>query len=150
MNLIAGGVLLAFSALVFTATADLARVGNGEIGPGFFPTLCAALLAAVGATLVGLGVRDAAMQPADAAQGDKSSDAWRAAVVTAAVLAFAVLLKSGGLAVAVFVAVWLSTRAGEVSHRTALVLSVVLALVLTAIFTVGLRLHMPALPAFLG
>ncbi|WP_332816018.1 tripartite tricarboxylate transporter TctB family protein [Ramlibacter sp.] len=149
MNMLAGGSLLALAALVLAATWDLAKLGNGEIGPGFFPALCGVLLGVVGLVLLALGLRELPARRDAPGRLRVGSDAWRAAAVTASALLFALLLKSGGLALAVLAAVWLSTRAGEVSHRTALVLSAALALVLTAIFIGGLGLHMPALPVFL-
>ncbi|WBY00561.1 tripartite tricarboxylate transporter TctB family protein [Ramlibacter tataouinensis] len=149
MNLVAGGFLLALAALVLAATWDLANLGNGEIGPGFFPALCGALLGVVGMALLALGLREVSAQRVIPSRAHMGTDAWRAAVITASVLLFALVLNSGGMALAVFATVWLSTRAGEVSTRTALMLSAALALVLTAIFIAGMGLHMPALPAFL-
>ena len=75
-----------------------------------------------------------------------ATDAIRAAAITVSVLLFALLLKTAGLALSTFMVVWVATRAGEIPQRTALVLAAALAVVLTLAFSVGLRLHMPALP----
>lgn len=148
MNVVTGSVLLAFAALVLGATGSLARYADGEIGPGFFPTLCAMLLGALGVLLVAIGLRDRVAQ-GNPLPGSAAAEPWRVALITASVVAFALLVKSAGLAVAVFATTWLATRAGALSHRSALVLSLSLAGCFTALFTLGLRLHVPALPVFL-
>jgi hypothetical protein len=150
MNVLTGSLLLAFAALILAATSSLEKYSVADIGPGFFPGLCGLLLAAIGFTLIVSGLRTSAGERAVFDGRGAVSDALRASAITASVLAFALLLKPGGLALAAFSAAWIATRAGEVSHKTALVLSAALAIVLTLLFTVGLRLYMPALPAFLN
>lgn len=149
MSVVAGSFLLVFAAVVLGATADLAKLAAGEIGPGFFPALCGMLLAGVGAVLVGMGLRGTAPSAAAHDRHDGSGDFLRATAVTGSVLLFAVLLKPAGLALALVASIGLSTRAGSMPPRAAAILSIALGLVLTAFFVAGLRLHMPALPAFL-
>lgn len=148
MNALTGIGLLVFAAVVLGATADLQTLTAGEIGPGFFPRLCAILLAIIAFMLLMTGVQRVEGE-SDPQRRGISADVLRAAAIIGSVLLFAVLLQPAGLGLALLTSTWVSTRAAAITPRTAAGLSLALAVALTAFFTLALRLHMPPLPGFL-
>lgn len=132
---LAVGVL---GALVLWGASGL-RLGTiGRMGPGYFPILIGGLLVL---TAVGLVLTE---------RGEGDSEAWdlRALfVVPAAVVAFGLLLPAYGL-IAACVAAVLIGRLALATNTIAgtLLLSVLLPLMIYAIFIVGLGLPLPVFP----
>jgi hypothetical protein len=142
---LAAGITLALLALlVVSQTWQLERSSDMGVGPGYFPLLCAAGLAAIGAALI---VRSMLRPDATLYLG---GGIRHALVVTASVVAFALLLYPLGMIAAIFVLVVLSTRsAGSITIRSALAIAAAISLACTAVFHFALKLPFPLLPWWL-
>lgn len=115
-----------------------------KMGPGYFPTVLAGILALIG--LITL-VRSFVLEGEGVGQW-----AWRGgAVVLGAMLLFGLLLRGGGLVVALLVVVFVGA-AGSVRFRApvAAVAAVVLAAFCVAVFIWGLGLPIPIFGRWFG
>lgn len=134
-DLMAGAILASFG-LIFGANAILTLdVGSaGEMGPGYFPLLIAGALIMVGGAL---------MFRSPLSQGSPiGSIAWRGlALISLALISFALFVQGLGLAPSIFLVALLSAFA---SRRTKPLLAFSLACVLmifcTLVFSYGLGL----------
>ena len=138
---------LTFSGLALviqTQLKGLELAGEMGIGPGYFPMLCSAGLAAIGFGLMLRGV----LKPVPSVELRLGLRV--ASYVTTGVIAFALLLYPLGLVVATFALVILATRSTRsISLGAAALTATVIALVCALIFSIGLRLPFPLLPAAL-
>ncbi len=114
-----------------------------EMGEGFFPLVMSVLLIGLGIAIAATGVWRAS--------APVERIAWRAPLlVTLAVLVFAVALEGLGVAIAVALCVIVASIAGgSVQVRRVLILAMVLAAIVLAVFVWGLGLPLRALPAWL-
>lgn len=115
-----------------------------RMGAGYFPLVLSAVLALLGVVVLARSLR---LDEEDAA--DEDGVAWRAAAfIGAGVIAFALLAPQQGLLLATVVLTVLSGFAQrEVRVRELLGLSAVLAVFGAAVFSYGLGLPLPVLPA---
>lgn len=137
-DLWAGAMFIAWGIFALLAGQDLPMVGRGgRLGAGYAPRL-------LGFVLIGIGLVLAVRSPFTQDAADLKV-AWRPlAVVVGSVLAFAALLNTLGLIVAVLVSVGLASFAtAENGWRAAVVLGVLLALFSWALFVKGLGLPIP-------
>ena len=130
----AGLLFLAFGA-AFLALAQSYQMGSARrMGPGYFPTVLSLVLIVVGLVTVaraflvpGTTIRDVAVKPL--------------ALVTTAVVLFAVVVQGAGLGIASAVLVLVSALASPRSRvLPTLLLALVLAVFATLVFVVGLGL----------
>jgi len=124
-----------------TVTGSLEHDVNtlARIGPGFFPLLLGTALIGVSALMLAAAAGAAEAEPARRAP---SLRAWLC--VTAAVVAFIVIGRYGGLVPASFVVVLLAALGDESnSLKEALALAVGLTVLAVAIFHYGLQMQFP-------
>jgi hypothetical protein len=108
-----------------------------RMGPGFFPAVLGGLVAVFGLLI---------LVPAIFRSGDAPAPDWRPFVfVSAALIAFALLLEPFGLVAATFAMVFLAS-AGRPGARPlhTLVLAVALSIISVVVFTKGLGIPIPA------
>lgn len=110
-----------------------------DMGPGYFPLVLSALLAAIGVILI---VRALIARQAAPFFG---KIAWRGMIaISAAALVFALFLRQLGLLPAVFLTSFVCSLASErASVPTALALGLFLSLFCTLVFAYGVRLPIP-------
>ena len=144
-DLICGLVFIAMGAFFALNAFATMRVGRAfDMGPGYFPTVVGFILAGFGlAILVGsLGRVREAFGPTP----------WRGIfLVTAAVLFFALTARSLGMLASLFVAtLFASLSTGQLTLRTALLLSLALTAFNITVFVYALRLPYPLFGPWLG
>ena len=140
-----GLMLAAMGTVIGLAAAKYERGLLRNIGPGFFPTLIASLLAALGVVI--------AMRRADnrIESAARVRSMRRLAAVPGAVIAFALLIESAGVVLAAMALVITSScaRAGG-RRRDVALLALVLSLLAVLIFVWGLGVPLSVLPQPLG
>jgi Tripartite tricarboxylate transporter TctB family len=116
------------------------------MGPAFFPTVLGALLAVLG-VIVGLQSIGLEKQESKLEKFHFGPVAW----VVGSVALFGVLLIPAGLIVSIVVLV-LSSMLGshEFKGKEAAIVSVVMAMIVWAVFIFGLNLTIPVWPGVLG
>ena len=140
------GLMFALLGAAFTWGASRYSAGTAaEMGPGYFPLVLGGLLTLLGTILVIRGLRAAS------ADGHVGRIAVKPAVlVFAGVGAFALLLRTAGLVVAIFAIILISSRASpERRFKEALVSAVVLCVAGVGVFIYALKLLIPVWPVFL-
>lgn len=140
----AGLVLVFFGAgALFVARGY--RIGTTfRMGPGYFPVVLASLLVLIGIIVALKSIR--------AAEREMPRIFWRPLIiVSAAVLAFGVIINGAGLAVSTFVMTLISrvARPGYPWGET-IILGIALAVLCAGIFYFGLHIQMPLLPTWWG
>lgn len=115
------------------------------MGPGFFPLVLAAVLAAFGIGIVIKGLRSSGTEAIGATP-------WRGLLLlTAALIFFGATIRGLGLAPALFVTVLLTALASRRNGPvTALVLAAGMTLLCVLIFIYGLGVAVPVLGTWLG
>jgi len=139
-DVLSGLVFLGFG-LAFAVGATTYTVGSpARMGPGFYPLVVGSLLVVLMVVIVVRSGREADAEPLIA-------PAWRALpLILGAIIVFGLTVRGLGLIPSIFITASLSALA---SHRTNIILALVLGAVLTAIsigiFVLALRLNLPLL-----
>ncbi|WP_136637718.1 tripartite tricarboxylate transporter TctB family protein [Pseudooceanicola onchidii] len=141
-DLIAGAVTAGLGAFILVEAVGY-RLGTvRSMGPGYFPMLLAMCMCVLGVLLVVLSEPSPAEGETDKSQ---FADKRGVVMVTAAFLAFAVLIERAGLVPAVGLAVFLSALANRATNLvTAVILAVVTAGTCWLIFNLALGLQIKA------
>lgn len=140
------GVMFVAFGIAFVALARQYDMGTAaRMGPAYFPTVLGGLLILLGAYIGFKGVSVAA----DDSQVDKFH--FKPLLfVLGAVVAFGLLLRLGGLLVALAALIIISSiGSGEFKWREVLPLTIGLAVLVLAVFIWGLSLTIPVLPWFM-
>jgi hypothetical protein len=142
------GVMFIAFGLFFAGFARQYDLGTAaRMGPAYFPTVLGLLLVFIGAAVSFKGLRT------EAEEGHGAVDRFHfkpLILVLGAVVAFALLLRPGGLIVALLALIFISSLgSGEFRPKEILPLAVGLCLLVLAVFIWGLGLTIPVLPAFL-
>lgn len=139
-DFVAGLVFAAVGVLGLWAGRDLNVGSAAEMSEGYFPLLMCKLLIGLGAIIAAVGL----VSPGAPLERLRRRPL---AMVTLSVLAFAAVLESLGVVVAVIAAVIVSNFAGTPARpRSVAALALVLVLAVLAIFVWGLGLPLRALP----
>jgi uncharacterized membrane protein YidH (DUF202 family) len=141
------GVMFIAFGLFFAGFARQYDLGTAaRMGPAYFPTMLGLLLILIGATISFKAIRSA-----EDAHGAVERFHFKPLIlVLGAVVAFGLLLRPGGLIVALLALILISSLgSGEFKLREILPLAIGLCLLVLAVFIWGLGLTIPVLPAFL-
>ncbi|HEX5640600.1 MAG TPA: tripartite tricarboxylate transporter TctB family protein [Burkholderiaceae bacterium] len=141
------GVMFIAFGLFFAGFARQYDLGTAaRMGPAYFPTMLGLLL-----ILIGAAISFKAFRSPDDAHGAVDRFHFKPLVlVLGAVVAFALLLRPGGLIVALLALIIISSLgSGEFRLKEILPLAIGLCLLVLAVFIWGLGLTIPVLPAFL-
>lgn len=140
-DIIAGLVTAGLGLFILTEAVGY-RLGTvRSMGPGYFPMLLAICMCGLGLVLILLSEPSTPGETDDKAFADKRG----VLMVTAAFLAFALLIERAGLVPAVFLAVFLSALANRATTLlTAFVLAVATAGACWLIFSLALGLQIKA------
>ena len=138
-------IAFGFFFAVFARQYDLGTAAR--MGPGYFPTMLGLLLMAIGAFVAFRGLRT----EAEDGHGDIDRFHFKPLIlVLGAVVAFGLLLRPGGLIVALLALIFISSLgSGEFKLKEILPLAIGLCLLVLAVFIWGLGLTIPVLPAFM-
>lgn len=144
------GLLFIAIAIAFGWAATGYDLGTARrMGPGYFPLLTAAVLGAFGLAILGRDLLRAGRGLGE--DGSALPVPWgRGLLVMAGILFFAATASGLGLVPALVVTVLLSSRAGANSWRQSLMQAVVLTVMCTVIFQMGLGLKLPLIGPWLG
>jgi hypothetical protein len=136
-----GLLFAAFGLAAIVIAANYPLGTAARMGPGYFPRLLGLLLVALGAALVLRGVRS----KGPALPGWQ----WRPLlVVLGSVVVFAIIVTRVGLLLSTVALIFAaSTASREFRPREALLSGVLLAVLVVAVFVVGLKLQLPVWPA---
>ncbi len=137
------GVLMILAGLCAAYVGSGYRLGTlSRMGPGFFPTSLGILLTAVGAA-IGVG---ASLATTDA-RADFAFDLRGCSAILGGLIAFVLVGRSGGLALATFALVFISAI-GDRSNtfRQALWLALVMVVIAIVVFHWALRLQLRLFP----
>ena len=142
------GVMFIAFGLFFAGFARQYDLGTAaRMGPAYFPTMLGVLLMLIGAMIGFKGLRT------EAEDGHGAVDRFHfkpLILVLGAVVAFALLLRPGGLVVALLALIFISSfGSGEFKLKEILLLATGLCLLVLAVFIWGLGLTIPVLPAFM-
>lgn len=145
-GLATGAIYIVFGAVVALGAQQYPVGGFHRMGPGFFPLMISLGLVAVGLVVVALSVARA-VQPV--ALGRWS---WRNLVlVTLALVAFALLIRPGGVILATAAMVAIASRAArDLKPRETLISLLVLLVLIWLLFLKLLGLQLTMLPRGLG
>lgn len=138
-DLIAGLVTAAVGAFIIFEASHYKLGTLRNMGPGYFPIILGCVMLALAVFMV------ATARPGPVPQPMGMERLRGMLFVTAGFVAFAYTVEVAGLLVSVFLVVFLSALGNRItSVRTAAVLAVATAIVLTLIFRVGLGLQIEA------
>jgi len=142
------GVMFIAFGLFFAGFARQYDMGTAaRMGPAYFPTVLGLLLMMIGALIAFKAARTQAQD------GQSHVDKFHfkpLILVLGAVVAFGVLLRPGGLIVALAALIFISSLgSGEFKLKEILPLAIGLCLLVLAVFIWGLGLTIPVLPAFM-
>ncbi|MGZ8981857.1 MAG: tripartite tricarboxylate transporter TctB family protein [Burkholderiaceae bacterium] len=142
------GVMFIAFGLFFAGFARQYDLGTAaRMGPAYFPTMLGLLLVLIGATISFKAFRS------NAEHADGAVDKFHfkpLILVLGGVVLFALLLRPGGLIVALVALIVISSLgSGEFKLKEVLPLAIGLCLLVLAVFIWGLGLTIPVLPAFL-
>lgn len=136
-DILGGLALMLVGAFAAIHAATYLNVGTiARMGPGLFPAALGVILAGFGVVIaISALFRDANME---------SVDLRSFLAISGSVVAFAATVQSFGFAPAIIVTALVASRAdSKLSLVATLILGVVLAVVATLIFQVGLRVQVP-------
>ena len=142
------GVMFIAFGLFFAGFARQYDLGTAaRMGPAYFPTMLGLLLMLIGATISFKAFRSNAEDP----HGAVDKFHFKPLIlVLGAVVAFALLLRPGGLVVALLALIFISSLgSGEFKLKEILPLAIGLCLLVLSVFIWGLGLTIPVLPAFM-
>ena len=140
------GIMFAAFGLGFAGFAQEYGMGTAaRMGPAYFPTVLGGLLFALGVIIMLKGLSSRA------AESHVDKFYFKPVLlVLGAVVAFGVLLRPAGLLVALAALVGISSLGGdEFRLRDVILLTIVMALLVLAVFIWGLGMTIPVLPAFM-
>jgi hypothetical protein len=142
------GVMFIAFGLFFAGFARQYDMGTAaRMGPAYFPTVLGMLLIVIGAFIGFKGLRT------EHEEGDGQVDKFHfkpLLLVLGAVVAFGLLLRPGGLVVALIALIFISSfGSGEFKLKEILPLTIGLCVLVLAVFIWGLGLTIPVLPAFM-
>jgi len=140
------GVMFVAFGLFFAGFAQQYDMGTAaRMGPAFFPTMLGCLLLLLGLLIAFEGLAR------EGHDGKVAPFNFKALIlVLGAVIAFGLLLRPGGMVLALFVLVMVSSFASpEFRLRDSLLLWVGLTLLVLAVFIKGLGMTIPVWPAFM-
>lgn len=143
------GLLFLAIAIGFGWVAVGYDIGSARrMGPGFFPLMTALILGLFGLVILG---RDLLLAARGApAEAPALPVPWVSGlIILGSILFFAVTASGLGLVPALAVSVLMASRAGKNSWRQSLVQSLVLTVMCTVIFQMGLGLQLPLLGPWL-
>ena len=150
-NILSGALFLSVGVAAALGSRRYAMGRSAEMGPGYFPFYLGWLLAGLGliVLLTGLSRRDGQ------SEGRQSHvikfSVVAPALVLGAVIVFAMTLKTVGLIGATTLAVVLSSLgSGEFRIKEVVIYAIGLAVLVWAIFALGLQVTMPIWPVWLG
>ncbi len=134
-----GGLLMMAAGLFFAIYGREYNFGTAaRMGPGYFPVVLGWMLTVLGA-LIAL--------PAWWRRGTPVSMEWSCLFwCVLSLVAFALTLRTLGVVLASFIAALLALGPARMAWRTRLVICVVVALLTTLIFPIGLRMILPLWP----
>jgi len=140
----AGVLFIAFGLTAFGIALNYPLGTAGRMGPGYFPRGLGLILAALGAILVIRGMR----LPGEQIQ-------WGSArpllIVLGSVVLFGLVVAKLGLVLSTILLILTSSTAStEFRWKAAVISALCLAAFVVAAFVYGLKLQLPALPAFMG
>lgn len=144
------GIMFAVFGVGFVVFAREYDMGTAQrMGPAFFPTVLGALLALLGLVVA---IKGWFKRAVDGSDGKVGHFDWRAVgFVLGAVIVYALLLKPAGLVVAMVVLITIASLGSHEFRWIEIVaLSVVMGLIVWAVFIYGLKLTIPVWPAFLS
>ena len=136
VDLVAGLATIAVGALALWVATDYPFGKVNRMGPGYFPVVLSSILCALGAGMLVQGFR-----AGEAGAGEPFSGARVRSLifVTASLVAFALILQSAGLVLAIMVAVLLAVAAeDDFSLVRSLVLGIGLSAFCALVFVLGL------------
>lgn len=137
-----GGALLVVLGVLAIAIARGYPAGSAaRMGPGYFPDMLGLLLIVIGSVLVASSLRvDGPPLP---------RWPWRPTIVVlGAVVLFGAIVDRAGLALSTVILVFLASAAShEFRWREAIVSGVLLAVLVSLVFVVGLKIQLPLWPA---
>ena len=140
-----GCAFMAFGSVTVALSQSYPLGSAARMGPGYFPTVLGAFLAAIGLVIL--------LKSLGSADGGNVErvNVWLLLRVLVAVAAFAVLLNPLGLVLTAVVVVVLAASAGhEFRLGEALISAVILAVLSYALFIWGLNQPIPVWPRFLA
>lgn len=140
------GVMFIAFGLFFSGFAQQYDMGTAaRMGPAFFPTMLGIMLLLLGMLIAFEGLARVGHE------GKVEPFNFKALIlVLGAVIAFGLLLRPGGMVVALFALIVVSSYASpEFKLRDALLLWVGLTLLVLAVFIKGLGMTIPVWPAFM-
>lgn len=141
-DLIAGAVTTGLGLFILVESMSYKLGTIRSMGPGFFPMLLAVAMCALGVLLIVLSEPDTASSDAGTSE---FADKRGVLMVTAAFLAFTLLIERAGLVPAVALAVFLAALANRTTRLvTAVLLAVGTALACWLIFSFALGLQIKA------
>jgi hypothetical protein len=140
----AGLLFIAFGVAAIVIGSDYALGNAARMGPGYFPRILGILLVTLGAMLAARATR---LQG-----GPVPAFKWRPTlVILGSVVLFGYIVEQAGLfASTVVLIVGASAASHEFRWKEALVSSVFFALLVIAVFVLGLKLQLPIWPALFG
>lgn len=141
----AGVLFLLIAAFFAVYSTDYSLGTATRMGPGYFPTMLAAIMAILGAITLGMS-----FSPLDAEDSPGQTD-WRGmGLVLSSVLVFAVLLPIAGFLIAVMSLIILSSTASpEFRWKIVLPLATALCTLGYAVFGWGLEMQFSIIPPIL-
>lgn len=135
-----GVVFIAIGAVFFAIAQSYPLGSAGRMGPGYFPAIVAALLIMVGA-LVALQAAFTRPEPLE------RFDLWRLTLICGSVVAFGLLIRNGGMVLAVVAVVLISALASRAFQwRWAAPLALALAALCVAVFVYMLGMPVSVFP----
>jgi hypothetical protein len=141
------GILFILFGAAFTWGATKYTLGTAaKMGPGYFPFILGGLLIALGVIVFTRSLVGASDD------GRVGRFAVKAAVLMfGSIAAFALLLRTAGLVVAIFAIILISSVASSESRfKETLISAIVLCLASLAMFVYGLNLQIPVWPIFIA
>ncbi len=142
------GILFAVFGVVTVILAQENAMGTlSRMGPAYFPTVLGVFLALLGVIISALGLF---RRPADGSTGHFEPIKWGVLLlVLAGPAAFALTLMKGGLLVAIFLLIAISSLADQSAKKLEIViLSCVVSALIWLLFVYGIGLQVPVLPYF--
>jgi hypothetical protein len=142
------GLLFLALGLAFAVGAQNYALGTAQrMGPAYFPTILGGLLAVLGIYIAARGLRERAVD----ADGEVPRFHFRPLLlVLGAVLLFAVTLRPLGLVVALTALIVVGALGGpNFKLKEVIVITLVMVLLVLAVFIWGLGLTIPVWPAFI-
>jgi hypothetical protein len=139
-----GAIFTAIGGAIVVISRDYPMGTATKMGPGYFPTILGAVLAIIGL----IAIVRSFLQPGTPIRGF----AWKAGIlVLGATVLFGVLVRDGGLAIALIVMVMLSAFASVMFRWVpSIALALGLAVFSVIVFVKALGLPIPALGSWFG